>query len=236
MKILYFPSILLWHFSWFYLVFISLILNPAEANQGNLGLKLGLSKVDGKERHPLPRTGTFRTGSHEYNAGNSKSRTRSNTAQAGSLLAKTDNSKKTLSKARNIEKHDGLTSNRQPRIRTVTPKAQNFGPKAPVKKSGTGNSDSSYKTKTIQEPITQRESKEAFRPPAVIPHEYMLALYQALSDAERKDINGSLKLEMGLANTITSFLDKGQGKKIHLFAEGQETLLITAVFILNGYF
>lgn len=212
MKIQYFLSILLWHFSWFYLVFISLILNSAETSQGNLGLKLGLSKVEGKERRPLPRTDSFRTGSHEYNAGNSKSRTRSNIAQAGALLAKTDNLKKTLPKARSSEKHAGLTSNRQPGIRTVTPKAQNFGPKAPLKKSGTGNPASSFKTKTIKEPITQRESKEAFRPPAVIPHEYMLALYQALSDAEQKDINGSMKLEMGLANTITSFIDKGQGK------------------------
>ncbi|XP_063156133.1 growth/differentiation factor 5 [Candoia aspera] len=210
MKILYFLSILLWHFSWFYLVFISLILNPAEASQGNQGFKLGLSKVDGKERHPLPRTGTFRTGSHEYNAGNFKSRTRSNIAQAGALLAKTDDSKKTLSKAGSTDKHVGRTSNKQPGIRTVTPKAQNFGPKAPLKKSGTGTSDSSYKTKTIKEPIIQRESKEAFRHPAVTPHEYMLALYRALSDVEWKGINGSMKLEMGLANTITSFIDKGQ--------------------------
>uniref|UniRef100_A0A8C5SZ57 Growth/differentiation factor 5 n=1 Tax=Laticauda laticaudata TaxID=8630 RepID=A0A8C5SZ57_LATLA len=211
MKIQYFFSILLWHFSWFYLVFISLILNSAETSQGNLGLKLGLSKVDGKEKHPLPRTGSFRTGSHEYNAGISKFRTRSDIAQAGSLLAKTDNSKKTLPKAKSTEKHAGLTSNRQPGVKTVTPKAQNFGPKAPLKKSGTGKPDSSFKTKTIkEEPITQRESKEAFRHPAVIPHEYMLALYQALSDAEQKDINGSMKLEMGLANTITSFIDQGQ--------------------------
>ncbi|RMB95560.1 hypothetical protein DUI87_27670 [Hirundo rustica rustica] len=34
-----------------------------------------------------------------------------------------------------------------------------------------------------------------------------------LSDAERKGVNGSVKLEAGLANTITSFIDKGQDER-----------------------
>ena len=33
-----------------------------------------------------------------------------------------------------------------------------------------------------------------------------------LSDADRKGGNSSVKLEAGLANTITSFIDKGQGE------------------------
>ncbi|XP_053249777.1 growth/differentiation factor 5 [Podarcis raffonei] len=212
MKILHFLTLLLWHFSWFYLVFISLALSPAEASQGNPGSKLGLSNIDGKERNPLPRAGTFRAGNHGYSAGNSKSRAKNNNAQAGLLLAKTDDSKKTISKAGSTDKKVGVqSSNRQSGIRTVTPKLQNFGPKAPLKKTGTSNSDaSSFKTKKTKEAIAQRESKEAFRHPAITPHEYMLSLYRTLSDAERKGVNGSVKLETGLANTITSFIDKGQ--------------------------
>ncbi|XP_061486317.1 growth/differentiation factor 5 [Rhineura floridana] len=211
MKILYFLTLLLWHFSWFYLVLIPLVLSPADASQGNPGSKLGLSNIDGKERNPLPRSGTFRTGNHGYVSENSKSRAKSNTAQAGALLAKTDDTKKSLSKAASTDKKVGHSSIRQPEIRTVTPKVQNFGPKAPLKKTGTGNSDaSSYTTKKTEDSIAQRDSKEAFRHPAITPHEYMLSLYRTFSDAERKGINGSIKLETGLANTITSFIDKGQ--------------------------
>uniref|UniRef100_A0A3Q0SDS4 Growth differentiation factor 5 n=1 Tax=Amphilophus citrinellus TaxID=61819 RepID=A0A3Q0SDS4_AMPCI len=46
--------------------------------------------------------------------------------------------------------------------------------------------------------------------PLVIPHDYMLSLYWSLS---RGDINGSALHEAGLANTITSFVDKGQDER-----------------------
>lgn len=45
--------------------------------------------------------------------------------------------------------------------------------------------------------------------PLVIPHDYMLSLYWSLSSG---DLNSSALHEAGLANTITSFVDKGQGK------------------------
>lgn len=215
MKILHFLTSLLWHFTCFYLVLFFLAWSPAEASQSNPGSNLGLSKVDGKERNPLPRAGNFRTGSNGFSAGNSKSRTKSNTAQTGAVLAKTDDSKKALSRAGGTDKKTGIASNRQQSgIRTVAPKVQNVGSKAPLKKPGIGNSDASpHKVKNTKEPVSQRESKEAFRHPAITPHEYMLSLYRTLSDAKRKGVNGSVKLESGLANTITSFIDKGQGKK-----------------------
>lgn len=46
--------------------------------------------------------------------------------------------------------------------------------------------------------------------PLVIPHDYMLSLYWSLSSG---DLNSSALHEAGLANTITSFVDKGQGKR-----------------------
>lgn len=48
--------------------------------------------------------------------------------------------------------------------------------------------------------------------PLVIPHDYMLSLYWSLSSG---DLNSSALHAAGLANTITSFVDKGQGKHYH---------------------
>ncbi len=69
-------------------------------------------------------------------------------------------------------------------------------------------------------PVTQRgvtnkapkqSDREAHhKQPLVVPHDYMLSLYWSLSSG---DLNGSALHEAGLANTITSFVDKGQGKR-----------------------
>lgn len=48
-----------------------------------------------------------------------------------------------------------------------------------------------------------------YKQPLVVPHDYMLSLYWSLSSG---DVNSSTLHEAGLANTITSFVDKGQGK------------------------
>ncbi|TFK05102.1 growth/differentiation factor 5 [Trachemys scripta elegans] len=211
MKILHFLTLLLWHLTWFYLVLVSVVLSNSEAGQSNPGSKLGLLKAEGKETNPSPRAGTFRTGNHGYSAGTLKARAKSNTVQAAALLAKNNESKKSLSREGTTDTKVGQSPNRQSGVRTVTPKVQNLGSKASLRKTGTGNTDaSSYKTKKTKEPVTQREPKETFKHPPITPHEYMLSLYRTLSDAERKGINGSVKLETGLANTITSFIDKGQ--------------------------
>ncbi|XP_013870749.1 growth/differentiation factor 5 [Austrofundulus limnaeus] len=46
--------------------------------------------------------------------------------------------------------------------------------------------------------------------PLVVPHDYMLSLYWSLSSG---DLNGSALHEAGLANTITSFVDRGQDER-----------------------
>ncbi|KAM4613020.1 growth/differentiation factor 5 [Polymixia lowei] len=46
--------------------------------------------------------------------------------------------------------------------------------------------------------------------PLVTPHDYMLSLYWSLSTGE---LNGSALHDAGLANTITSFVDKGQDER-----------------------
>lgn len=56
--------------------------------------------------------------------------------------------------------------------------------------------------------LTDREAHH--KQPLVIPHDYMLSLYWSLSTG---DLNSSALHEAGLANTITSFVDKGQGNR-----------------------
>ncbi|XP_068450066.1 growth/differentiation factor 5 [Clinocottus analis] len=48
------------------------------------------------------------------------------------------------------------------------------------------------------------------RDPLVVPHDYMLSLYWSLSSGE---LNSSALHEAGLANTITSFVDRGQDER-----------------------
>lgn len=55
--------------------------------------------------------------------------------------------------------------------------------------------------------VSEREAHH--KQPLVIPHDYMLSLYWSRSSG---DLNRSALHEAGLANTITSFVDKGQGK------------------------
>lgn len=49
--------------------------------------------------------------------------------------------------------------------------------------------------------------------PLVVPHDYMLSLYWTLSSGEP---NCSAPRDAGLANTITSFVDRGQGESVLL--------------------
>ncbi|NXU80771.1 GDF5 factor, partial [Oreotrochilus melanogaster] len=214
MKILHFLTLLLWHLTWLSLDLVPGALSNSEAGQSNPGSKLGFLKAEGKERNPSARAGTLRTASHGYSTGTSKARTKSSAAQAGALLAKNDEAKKVLPRTAATEGKVGHLPTRPSGVRTVTPKVQNLSSKVALKKTGTSSADTdSFKTKKPKEPVSQRETKETFRHPPITPHEYMLSLYRTLSDAERKGVNGSVKLEAGLANTITSFIDKGQDER-----------------------
>lgn len=58
-------------------------------------------------------------------------------------------------------------------------------------------------------PARSSDRETHHKQPLVIPHDYMLSLYWSRSTGE---LNRSAVHEAGLANTITSFVDKGQGK------------------------
>ncbi|KAJ6634022.1 hypothetical protein lerEdw1_014186 [Lerista edwardsae] len=53
----------------------------------------------------------------------------------------------------------------------------------------------------------------------VEPHEYMLSLYRTYSIAETLGINASLFQSSKAANTITSFVDRGRGKRLRAAVE-----------------
>ncbi|KAI5108962.1 growth/differentiation factor 5 [Silurus meridionalis] len=57
------------------------------------------------------------------------------------------------------------------------------------------------------------EERQTPRLPAVTPHDYMLSLYWSLSTGQ---MNRSAMHEAGMANTITSFVDKGQDDHVPL--------------------
>ncbi|XP_071772448.1 growth/differentiation factor 5 [Centroberyx gerrardi] len=88
-----------------------------------------------------------------------------------------------------------------PHRATGAQKQQQLQYAAPVAQRGAGN-------KAPPGKASDRESHH--KQPLVIPHDYMLSLYWSLSTGE---LNSSALHEAGLANTITSFVDKGQDER-----------------------
>uniref|UniRef100_A0A8C6UKN1 Growth differentiation factor 5 n=1 Tax=Neogobius melanostomus TaxID=47308 RepID=A0A8C6UKN1_9GOBI len=64
--------------------------------------------------------------------------------------------------------------------------------------------------RTVKFPKAATDRDAPHRQPLVVPHDYMLSLYWSLSNG---DVNSSVLHETGLANTITSFVDKGQDER-----------------------
>uniref|UniRef100_A0A452TEV8 Growth differentiation factor 5 n=1 Tax=Ursus maritimus TaxID=29073 RepID=A0A452TEV8_URSMA len=186
-------TFLLWHLAWLDLEFICTVLGAPDLGQRPQGARPGLAKAEAKERPPLARS-VVRPGGHSYGGGPANARAKGGTGQTGGLTQpKKDEPKKLPPRSGGPEPKPGHPpQTRQAATRTVTPKGQLPGGKAPPKAG------------SVPKP------KEPFRPPPITPHEYMLSLYRTLSDADRKGGNSSVKLEAGLANTITSFIDKGQ--------------------------
>ncbi|XP_074068173.1 growth/differentiation factor 5 [Macrotis lagotis] len=199
-------AFLLWHLTWLDLDLISTVLSAPELAQRTSGSRPGLAKAEAKERAP-PARGSFRPGGHGFHGAATNARAKGSASQAGGLLPKKEQPKKMPSRSGGPEPKPEFPQARQAGARTVTPKGQHPGAKVPPKG---GPSSSTFLLKKAKEPGPPSEPKEPFRQPPVTPHEYMLSLYRTLSDADRKGVNGSVKQEAGLANTITSFIDKGQ--------------------------
>lgn len=200
-------TLLLWQLAWLDLEFICTVLGAPGLGQRPPGARPALTKAEAKEKPNLARN-IFRPGGLATNA-----RAKGGSGQTGDLTQpKKDEPKKLPPRLGSPESKPGHPpQTRQTAARTVTPKGQLPGGKAPPKAISV---PSSFLLKKTREPGSPREPKEPFRPPPITPHEYMLSLYRTLSDADRKGGNSSVKLEAGLANTITSFIDKGQGEGV----------------------
>lgn len=104
---------------------------------------------------------------------------------------------------------------------------------APLKAAGAQKQPQPQAQQRSAAPVVQRgtgiKAPKVIEPqhkqPLVVPHDYMLSLYWSLSSGE---LNGSALHEAGLANTITSFVDKGQGKQ-HSFVS-----LCLTLSVLDG--
>ncbi|XP_069508309.1 growth/differentiation factor 5 [Ambystoma mexicanum] len=202
MKVLRYVPLLLWHWTCLSLDLVPAVLSHPEPGEIPPGARLGLLEADSKERSPLPRAGGSTTAHHGPGAGAPKAR---------AFLTQSDDPNKVPPRAGATEAKKGHLLSRQTAARTVAPRAQHSSSKAATKLVNVHADSSGFKHKKAKSPAAhQRDPKDTFRAPVITPHEYMLSLYRTLSDAERKGGNGSVKLEAGLANTITSFIDKGQ--------------------------
>lgn len=214
MKILRFIPLLLWYLTWDYFDLVPLVLGLSEQGQSHPGAKVGIPVASGKEKVPVLKLNTTKTGNAGHGVGLAKARTKSPVVQTKVLQAKNEEPKKDSSKRPSPENKNGNTENKQPAAKVVNARPLLLGGKASTKIVNVHADSAGFKSKKPSNPLPEKEQKDNFKHPLITPHEYMLSLYRTLSDAERKGINGSLKLEAGLANTITSFIDKGQGKNM----------------------
>ncbi|XP_077315689.1 growth/differentiation factor 5 [Lithobates pipiens] len=214
MKILRFIHLLLWYLTWDYLSLVPLLLGLSEQGHTHPGPKLEIPIAGGKEKTSLLKANITRSGNVGHAVAAAKARSKSTVAQTKVLLAKNDEAKKETLKRPTAEIKNGNTENKQPGEKIVNTRPLLIGGKASTKIVNVHADSAGFKPKKPANPITEKEQKDTFKHPLITPHEYMLSLYRALSDAERKGVNGSLKLEAGLANTITSFIDKGQDERL----------------------
>ncbi|MEE6513544.1 hypothetical protein FKM82_021279 [Ascaphus truei] len=214
MKILKYIPFLLWYLTWGCLDLVPLVLGHSEPGKSHSGAKLGVPVAGGKEKNPLSKANTSRAGNLGHGVGLPKARTKGSIAQTGAILAKKDEPKKQASKTATLETSNGHVVKKQSGAKIGNPRLPLIGSKAVSKIVNIHSDSTGFKPKKTTNPVIEKEQKDAFKHPLITPHEYMLSLYRTLSDAERKGVNGSLKLEAGLANTITSFIDKGQDDRM----------------------
>ncbi|KAM4622754.1 growth/differentiation factor 5 [Discoglossus pictus] len=214
MKILNYIPLLLWYLTWDYLDLVPVVLGNPEQGQSRSGAKLGIPVAGGKEKTPLPKANASKVGNLGHGVGLPKSRIKSAIVETRVVLDKNEESKKPATKKVTPKPKNGNSEIKPSGVNIGNPRLVQIGSKAVTKIINVHADSTGFKPKKATNPHTEKEQKDAFKHPLITPHEYMLSLYRTLSDAERKGVNGSLKLEAGLANTITSFIDKGQDERM----------------------
>ncbi|XP_063819593.1 growth/differentiation factor 5 [Pseudophryne corroboree] len=229
MKILKLIPLLLWYLIWDYFSIVTLVFGLSEQGQSHPGTKLGIPLAGGKEKTPSLKVNTTRSGNVGHGVGLPRVRTKTAALQTKVLLAKNDEPKKEVPKRPTPETNNGNTENKQPAVKIVNARPLLLGGKSSTKIVNVHADSAGFKPKKPANPIPEKEQKDTFKHPLITPHEYMLSLYKTLSDAEKKGVNGSLKLEAGLANTITSFIDKGQDERMTVTRRQKYLFDITAL-------
>ncbi|KAG9473976.1 growth/differentiation factor 5 [Eleutherodactylus coqui] len=229
MKILRFFPYLLWYLTWDYFNLVPLVLGLSEQGHTHPGTKIGIPVAAGKEKIPLLKLNATRAGIAGHGVGLAKAKAKSPVVQTRVVQAKTEEPKKEAPKRPTSENKNGNTENKQPAAKIVNARPLLLGGKASTKIVNVHADSAGFKPKKPSTPIAEKEQKDSFKHPLITPHEYMLSLYRTLSDAERKGMNGSLKLEAGLANTITSFIDKGQDERMIVTRRQKYVFDITAL-------
>ncbi|MBN3295339.1 growth/differentiation factor 6-A [Amia ocellicauda] len=89
-----------------------------------------------------------------------------------------------------------------------------FSPSLPRSNKGIrilndGKKAPTFLKEMISSTTSQSHHPDAFKD-AIVPHDYMLSIYRTYSAAEKLGINASLFRSSKSANTITSFVDRGQ--------------------------
>ncbi|XP_053549479.1 growth/differentiation factor 5 [Bombina bombina] len=214
MKILRYIPLLLWYLTWDYLDLFPPVLGHPEQVQSHSGTKIGISVGTEKEKILLPKVNTSRAGNPNHGGSTSKTRTKGTSIAAKVILPKNEDSKKPDSKRVSLDTKNGNSEIKHFGVKVGNPRVLQINSKASSKLINIHSDSTGFKTKKTTNPLIEKEQKDTFKHPLITPHEYMLSLYRTLSDTERKGVNGSLKLEAGLANTITSFIDKGQDERM----------------------
>ncbi|XP_030069341.1 growth/differentiation factor 5 [Microcaecilia unicolor] len=214
--------VLLWHLAWFYLDLVPPALSHSEVGRSQPGDVLGLLKSEEK-KSLLPRARTSRAENHGQGSDPSNSRPKYAISQTTSHLNKSHEPPRLLGRTGSPYGKLVHSLKRQPSVRTVTPTVQDMSSKASAKRV-LENIDS-----RVESPGILRDSMKTHRHPLVIPHEYMLSLYHTLSHAGKKGLNGSMKMEAELANTITGFLDKGQDDRAPISRKQKYTFDISTL-------
>uniref|UniRef100_A0A8C5QQI2 Growth/differentiation factor 5 n=1 Tax=Leptobrachium leishanense TaxID=445787 RepID=A0A8C5QQI2_9ANUR len=230
MKTLKYIHFLLWYLTWDCLISVHAALGHADQGQQDQpGAKLVISARGGIDKIPLFKVNASKAGNARHEVGTAKARTKGAIVQPRVLPVQGDDSKKQVAKHPVPETKIEDSKVKQSAVKPGNAQPPQTGSRAPTKIVNIHADSTGFKPKKATSPHLEKEQKDTFKHPLITPHEYMLSLYRTLSEAEKKGINGSLKLEAGQANTITSFIDKGQDERMPVARRQKYIFDITAL-------
>uniref|UniRef100_W5MLT9 Growth/differentiation factor 5 n=1 Tax=Lepisosteus oculatus TaxID=7918 RepID=W5MLT9_LEPOC len=219
MKILKRLPLLLGCWTVLYLDFVPAALSPTGTAHSASVSRLEGRRTGGKEGAPLSRgPANLMVGSHGSGTRAPSNGARITRIRSGQPLIKGDTSKAKAATAVTAHGVPGgaIHLGRKEAARSWVPAAVAgagaAAPRTQIALTGT-SSPLGSKTRAVPKTVTSASPRDFSTHPLVTPHDYMLSLYWTLSTGE---VNSSALQEAGIANTITSFVDKGQDDRLPL--------------------